>query len=142
IHIASLLHAHCIPIARSPHPHCTPTAHPLHLHCTPSAPPLHPHCTLDSVTARCEALSTLPELTLIYWLGNGSFVEKLPPAAAAREEPVREEPRGAGVMLRRDLRLEPFSAHHSRTTFSCVVLSPLGAHTTDLRWPPPAPARG
>lgn len=96
----------------------------------------------DSVTARCEALSTLPELTLIYWLGNGSFVEKLPPAAAAREEPVREEPRGAGVMLRRDLRLEPFSAHHSRTTFSCVVLSPLGAHTTDLRWPPPAPARG
>lgn len=43
----------------------------------------------DSVTARCEALSTLPELTLIYWLGNGSFVEKLPPAAAAREEPVR-----------------------------------------------------
>ncbi|KAM4684253.1 interleukin-18-binding protein isoform 2-T2 [Amazona ochrocephala] len=93
-------------------------------------------CAGDSVTARCEALSALPDLTLLYWLGNGSFVEQLPPAGAAQEGPVLEEPRGAGTLLRRDLRLEPFCARHSRTAFSCVVLSPLGARSADLRWPP------
>ncbi|KAM9019820.1 interleukin-18-binding protein isoform 1-T1 [Ara ararauna] len=102
-------------------------------------PPARPPRPGDSVTARCEALSTLPDLTLIYWLGNGSFVEQLPPAGAAQEGPVLEEPRGAGTLLRRDLRLEPFCARHSRTAFSCVVLSPLGARSADLRWPP---ARG
>ncbi|XP_062492577.1 interleukin-18-binding protein [Pezoporus occidentalis] len=97
----------------------------------------------ESVTARCEALSALPELTLLYWLGNGSFVERLPPAGAAREGPLREQPRGAGALLSRDLRLEPFGAQHARTAFRCVLLSPAGARSAHLRWPTaPAPARG
>ncbi|GAB0181056.1 hypothetical protein GRJ2_000570900 [Grus japonensis] len=39
----------------------------------------------ESVTVWCEAVSSLPELTLLYWLGNGSFVEKLHPDGAVRE---------------------------------------------------------
>lgn len=33
----------------------------------------------------CEAASDLPEFTLLYWLGNGSFVEKLHPDGAVSE---------------------------------------------------------
>ncbi|XP_061198573.1 interleukin-18-binding protein [Neopsephotus bourkii] len=97
-------------------------------------PPERPPRPGESVTARCEALSALPELSLLYWLGNGSFVEQLPPAGAAHEGPLREEPRGEGALLSRDLRLEPFCARHARTNFSCVLLSPLGARSAELRW--------
>ncbi|NXW52120.1 I18BP protein, partial [Nyctiprogne leucopyga] len=48
---------------------------------TPAEPP-RPG---DSVTVSCEAASGLPELTLLYWLGNGSFVEKLHPDGAVAE---------------------------------------------------------
>ncbi|XP_068251325.1 interleukin-18-binding protein [Nyctibius grandis] len=96
----------------------------------------------DSVTVSCEATSGLPELTLLYWLGNGSFVEKLHPDGAVREGTVLEEPRGAGVALRRDLHFSSLDACHLRTNFTCVVLSPLGVDTRELRWPPPAPGLG
>ncbi|KAF1506281.1 Interleukin-18-binding protein, partial [Eudyptula minor novaehollandiae] len=39
----------------------------------------------ESMTVSCEAVSGLPELTLLYWLGNGSFVEKLHPDGAVYE---------------------------------------------------------
>lgn len=48
---------------------------------TPTSPP----APGESVTVSCEAVSSLPELTLLYWLGNGSFVEKLHPDGAVRE---------------------------------------------------------
>ncbi|NWS63705.1 I18BP protein, partial [Chunga burmeisteri] len=47
----------------------------------PAEPP-HPG---ESVTVSCEAVSGLPEFTLLYWLGNGSFVEKLHLDGAVRE---------------------------------------------------------
>ncbi|NXF41173.1 I18BP protein, partial [Nyctibius bracteatus] len=47
--------------------------------------PAETPCLGDSVTVSCEATSGLPELTLLYWLGNGSFVEKLHPDGAVRE---------------------------------------------------------
>lgn len=43
----------------------------------------------ESVTVSCEALSELPELTLLYWLENGSFVESLHPDGAVREGTVQ-----------------------------------------------------
>ncbi|XP_053936714.1 interleukin-18-binding protein isoform X1 [Cuculus canorus] len=39
----------------------------------------------ESVNVSCEAVSGFPEFTLLYWLGNGSFVEKLHPDGAVRE---------------------------------------------------------
>lgn len=43
----------------------------------------------ESVTVSCEALSGLPELTLLYWLENGSFVESLHPDGAVHEGTVQ-----------------------------------------------------
>ncbi|NXC82477.1 I18BP protein, partial [Cercotrichas coryphoeus] len=46
-------------------------------------------CPGESVTVSCEAWSELPELTLLYWLENGSFVESLHPDGAVREGTVQ-----------------------------------------------------
>ncbi|XP_074906583.1 interleukin-18-binding protein [Buteo buteo] len=102
--------------------------------------PAEPPPPGERVTVSCEAVSGLPELTLLYWLGNGSFVEKLHPDGAVSEGTVLEEPQGSGVVLRRDLRFSSFGAQHLYTNFTCVVLSPLGVDTREVRWPPPAPA--
>uniref|UniRef100_A0A8B9R572 Ig-like domain-containing protein n=1 Tax=Anas platyrhynchos TaxID=8839 RepID=A0A8B9R572_ANAPL len=83
---------------------------------------------------------SLPEVTLLYWLGNGSFIEKLHPDGAVHEGMLLEEPRGSGVVLRRDLLFSSFSARDLRTNFTCVVLSPVGLDTRELRWGPPQPA--
>ncbi|XP_065509824.1 interleukin-18-binding protein [Caloenas nicobarica] len=91
-----------------------------------------------NVTVLCEAVSDLPEFTLLYWLGNGSFVEKLHPDGAVSEGTVLEEPRGSGVALLRNLHFSSFSAQHLRTNYTCVVLSPLGVDTKEVRWVPPA----
>ncbi|XP_038034782.2 interleukin-18-binding protein [Anas platyrhynchos] len=102
----------------------------------PAEPP-HLGC---SVKISCEAVSSLPEVTLLYWLGNGSFIEKLHPDGAVHEGMLLEEPRGSGVVLRRDLLFSSFSARDLRTNFTCVVLSPIGLDTRELRWGPPQPA--
>lgn len=52
----------------------------------------------------------------------------------------REEPRGSGVTLLRDLHFSSFSTQYLRTNYTCVVLSPLGMDTKAVRWVPPAPA--
>ncbi|XP_074716905.1 interleukin-18-binding protein [Strix uralensis] len=101
----------------------------------PTQPP-HPG---ESVRVWCEAASGLPELTLLYWLGNGSFIEKLHPDGAVCEGTVLEEPRGSGVTLRRDLRFSSFGARHLHTNFTCVVLSPLGVDTREVQWQTPTP---
>nr|XP_031361901.1 interleukin-18-binding protein [Lonchura striata domestica] len=89
----------------------------------------------ESVTVSCEALSELPELTLLYWLENGSFVESLHPDGAVREGTVQEERQGSGLTLRRDLHFSSFDNQHLHTNFTCVVLSPLGVDTREVRWP-------
>ncbi|XP_027592640.1 interleukin-18-binding protein [Pipra filicauda] len=94
----------------------------------------------ESVVVSCEATSGLPELTLLYWLGNGSFVESLYPDGAVHEGTVQEELRGSGAALRRDLHFSSFNTQHLLTNFTCVVLSPLGVDTREVRWPQPAPA--
>ncbi|XP_055658856.1 interleukin-18-binding protein [Falco peregrinus] len=102
----------------------------------PAEPP-HPG---ENVTISCEAVSGLPELTLLYWLGNSSFVEKLHPDGAVHEGMVLEEPQGSGVVLHRDLHFISFSVWHLHTNFTCVVLSPLGVDTREVQWLPLAPA--
>ncbi|XP_074006571.1 interleukin-18-binding protein-like [Numenius arquata] len=102
--------------------------------------PAEPPRLGEKVRVSCEAVSVLPELTLLYWLGNGSFLEKLYPDGAMYEGMVLEEPRGSGVTLRRDLHLDSFGSQHLHTNFTCVLLSPLGVATRDLRWLLPAPA--
>uniref|UniRef100_A0A493U3B6 Ig-like domain-containing protein n=1 Tax=Anas platyrhynchos platyrhynchos TaxID=8840 RepID=A0A493U3B6_ANAPP len=104
---------------------------------TPPVPAHFPPCAGCSVKISCEAVSSLPEVTLLYWLGNGSFIEKLSGPAGGADEglccsPRREEPRGSGVVLRRDLLFSSFSARDLRTNFTCVVLSPVGLDTREL----------
>ncbi|XP_054126397.1 interleukin-18-binding protein [Melozone crissalis] len=94
----------------------------------------------ESVTVSCEALSELPEMTLLYWLENGSFVESLHPDGAVREGTVQEELQGSGWALRRDLHFSSFNKQHLHTNFTCVVLSPLGADTREVQWLSQAPA--
>lgn len=58
---------------------------------TLAAPPTFTPCLAagENVTVSCEAWSELPELTLLYWLENGSFVESLHPDGAVREGTVQ-----------------------------------------------------
>ncbi|RMC11980.1 hypothetical protein DUI87_11113 [Hirundo rustica rustica] len=92
----------------------------------------------ESVTVSCEASSELPELTLLYWLENGFFVESLHPDGTVREGTVQEEPQGSELALHRDLHFSSFDSRHLHTNFTCVVLSPLGVDTRELQWPSPA----
>ncbi|CAM9602981.1 unnamed protein product [Bubo scandiacus] len=127
-----------------------PALNPHYLPAGPLAPParlllplicwaLASRCTGESVSVWCEAASGLPELTLLYWLGNGSFIEKLHPDGAVSEGTVLEEPQGSGVTLRRDLHFSSFGARHLHTNFTCVVLSPLGVDTQEVQWQTPTP---
>ncbi|XP_019381188.1 PREDICTED: interleukin-18-binding protein isoform X1 [Gavialis gangeticus] len=84
----------------------------------------------------CEAKSAFPDMTLMYWLANRSFVEKLYPDGAVQEGAVQKEPVGTGVMLRRELRFKAFSEQDLSTWFMCVVKSPAGLATTTLQWQP------
>ncbi|XP_015481809.1 interleukin-18-binding protein isoform X2 [Parus major] len=86
----------------------------------------------ESVTVSCEALSGLPESTLLYWLENGFFVESLHPDGAVREGTVQEELQASGLALHRDLHFSSFNEQHLHTNFTCVVLSPLGVDTREV----------
>ncbi|XP_031456970.1 interleukin-18-binding protein isoform X2 [Phasianus colchicus] len=99
---------------------------------TPAQPPQMG----SKVSVSCEAESAHPDLTLLYWLGNGSFVEQLQPNV--REGAVREEERGSLVTLRRDLHFNSFSFQDLRTNFTCVLLSPFGVDVRELKWATPS----
>ncbi|XP_066196686.1 interleukin-18-binding protein [Sylvia atricapilla] len=97
----------------------------------------------ESVTVSCEALSALPEFTLLYWLENGFFVESLHPDGAVREGTVQEGLQDSGGRtLHRDLHFSSFDNRYLHTNFTCVVLSPLGVDSREVRWPSPAPVTG
>lgn len=44
------------------------------------------------------------------------------------------------MTLRRDLHFDSFGTRHLRTNFTCVVLSPIGVDTREVRWLLPAPS--
>ncbi|XP_015707963.1 interleukin-18-binding protein [Coturnix japonica] len=91
----------------------------------------------SNVSVSCEAESAHPELTLLYWLGNGSFVEQLQPDVL--EGALREETRGSLLTLRRDLSFTSFSFQDLNTNFTCVLLSPDGFDIEELKWAPSDP---
>lgn len=99
--------------------------------------PAQPPQMGSNVSVSCEAESAHPELTLLYWLGNGSFVEQLQPDVL--EGAVREETRGSLLTLRRDLSFTSFSFQDLNTNFTCVLLSPDGFDIEELKWAPSDP---
>ncbi|KYO49165.1 interleukin-18-binding protein [Alligator mississippiensis] len=84
----------------------------------------------------CEAKSAFRDMTIMYWLANLSFVEKLYPNGAVQEGAVRKEPTGTGVVMQRELRFKAFSNKDLNTHFMCVVKNPAGVATTTLQWQP------
>ncbi|XP_048807835.1 interleukin-18-binding protein isoform X2 [Lagopus muta] len=102
--------------------------------------PAQPPQMGSNVSVSCEAESAHPELTLLYWLANGSFVEQLQPNV--REGAVREEERGSLVILRRDLHFNSFSFQDLRTNFTCMLLSPFGVDVREMKWAPPSDEGG
>lgn len=75
-----------------------------------------------TLTLSCTACSRFPHFSILYWLGNGSFIEHLP--GRPREGSTRRERRGAHTQLQRALVLEELSPTLRNTNFSCVFVDP------------------
>ncbi|KAI5943933.1 interleukin-18-binding protein isoform X1 [Manis javanica] len=74
-----------------------------------------------TLTLSCTACSRFP-FSILYWLGNGSFIEHLP--GRLREGATSRERRGASTWLQRALVLEQLSPALRSTNFSCVFTDP------------------
>ncbi|XP_043337178.1 interleukin-18-binding protein isoform X1 [Cervus elaphus] len=75
-----------------------------------------------TLTLSCTACSRFPHFSILYWLGNGSFIEHLP--GRLREGSTRREYRGKWTQLWRPLVLEELSPALRDTNFSCVLMDP------------------
>ncbi|XP_019481186.1 PREDICTED: interleukin-18-binding protein isoform X2 [Hipposideros armiger] len=75
-----------------------------------------------TLTLSCTACSRFPHFSILYWLGNGSFIEHLP--GRLQESSTRRERRGASTQLWRDLMLAELSPTLRSTNFSCVFADP------------------
>ncbi|XP_042543347.1 interleukin-18-binding protein isoform X2 [Dipodomys spectabilis] len=75
-----------------------------------------------SLTLSCTACSRFPHFSILYWLGNGSFIEYLP--GQMREGSTSYEHRRTSTQLQRDLVLEELSPTLQSTNFSCVFADP------------------
>ncbi|KAK2488614.1 hypothetical protein MC885_008004 [Smutsia gigantea] len=74
-----------------------------------------------TLTLSCTACSRFP-FSILYWLGNGSFIEHLP--GRLWEGATSRERRGASTWLQRALVLEQLSPALRSTNFSCVFTDP------------------
>ncbi|XP_039107961.1 interleukin-18-binding protein isoform X1 [Hyaena hyaena] len=74
------------------------------------------------LTLSCTACSRFPHFSILYWLGNGSFIEHLP--GRLREGSIRREHQGARTQLQTALVVEELSPALSNTNFSCVFADP------------------
>ncbi|XP_052508294.1 RING finger protein 121-like isoform X2 [Budorcas taxicolor] len=75
-----------------------------------------------TLTLSCTACSRFPHYSILYWLGNGSFIEHLP--GRLWEGSTRREYRGKWTQLWRPLVLEELSPTLRDTNFSCVFTDP------------------
>uniref|UniRef100_A0AC11CVP8 Uncharacterized protein n=1 Tax=Ovis aries TaxID=9940 RepID=A0AC11CVP8_SHEEP len=75
-----------------------------------------------TLTLSCTACSRFPHYSILYWLGNGSFIEHLP--GQLWEGSTRREYRGKWTQLWRPLVLEELSPTLRNTNFSCVFTDP------------------
>ncbi|XP_005292241.2 interleukin-18-binding protein [Chrysemys picta bellii] len=89
----------------------------------------------------CQAQSSFPRMTLIYWLANGSFVEDRYPDGAVSKGDVVRELRGTKVLLTRELHFRSFSWRDWSTSFLCMVRNPAGLEKVLVHWDPKRPAQ-
>nr|AAF72102.1 interleukin 18 binding protein [Rattus norvegicus] len=75
-----------------------------------------------TLTLSCTACSRFPNFSILYWLGNGSFIEHLP--GRLREGHTSREQRNASTWLHRALVLEELSPSLLSTNFSCLFVDP------------------
>ncbi|XP_047371931.1 interleukin-18-binding protein isoform X2 [Sciurus carolinensis] len=75
-----------------------------------------------TLTFSCTACSRFPHFSILYWMGNGSFIEHLP--GRLREGSTRREPGSTSTRLSRSLVLEELSPALRSTNFSCVYVDP------------------
>ncbi|XP_044521909.1 interleukin-18-binding protein isoform X2 [Gracilinanus agilis] len=74
------------------------------------------------LTLTCTGCSPFPHSSIMYWLGNGSFIEDLP--GALLEGTTWRQPQSHVTWLHRDLVLEESSPSLIATNFSCVLVDP------------------
>ncbi|XP_051005070.1 interleukin-18-binding protein [Acomys russatus] len=75
-----------------------------------------------TLTLSCTACSRFPYFSILYWLGNGSFIEHLP--GRLREGHTSREHRNTSTWLQRALVLEELSPSLWSTNFSCLFVDP------------------
>ncbi|XP_036924576.1 interleukin-18-binding protein [Sturnira hondurensis] len=75
-----------------------------------------------TLTLSCTAYSCFHHFSILYWLGNGSFIEHLP--GRLREGSTSWEHRGTRTQLWKALVLEELSPALRSTNFSCVFTDP------------------
>ncbi|CAO2582354.1 Interleukin-18-binding protein, partial [Lemmus lemmus] len=75
-----------------------------------------------TLTLSCTACSRFPYFSILYWLGNGSFIEHLP--GRLREGHTSREHRNTSTWLQRALVLEELSPTLRSTNFSCLFVDP------------------
>uniref|UniRef100_G1PZ68 Interleukin 18 binding protein n=3 Tax=Myotis lucifugus TaxID=59463 RepID=G1PZ68_MYOLU len=75
-----------------------------------------------TLTLSCTACSRFHHFSILYWLGNGSFIEHLPDRL--QEGDTSWEHRGASTQLKKALVLEELSPVLRNTNFSCVFTDP------------------
>ncbi|XP_045037730.2 interleukin-18-binding protein isoform X2 [Desmodus rotundus] len=75
-----------------------------------------------TLTLSCTAYSRFHHFSILYWLGNGSFIEHLP--GRLWEGSTRWERRGTSTQLWKALVLEELSPALRNTNFSCVFTDP------------------
>ncbi|XP_076969837.1 LOW QUALITY PROTEIN: interleukin-18-binding protein [Tamandua tetradactyla] len=104
----------------------------------PSPPPMAPAATRcpilsmtwpevevplnGTLTLFCTGCSRFPHFSILYWLGNGSFIEHLP--GRLREGSTSWERGSTSTQLWRALVLEELSPALRSTNFSCVLVDP------------------
>nr|XP_012312311.1 interleukin-18-binding protein isoform X2 [Aotus nancymaae]XP_012312312.1 interleukin-18-binding protein isoform X2 [Aotus nancymaae] len=74
-----------------------------------------------TLTLSCTACSRFPHFSILYWLGNGSFIEHLP---GLWEGSTSWERGSTGTQLSRTLVLEQLTPALHGTNFSCVLVDP------------------
>uniref|UniRef100_A0A8C0XT30 Ig-like domain-containing protein n=1 Tax=Castor canadensis TaxID=51338 RepID=A0A8C0XT30_CASCN len=74
-----------------------------------------------TLTLSCTACSRFP-FSILYWLGNGSFIEHL--SGRLRENSTSRKRGSTGIQLWRALVLEELSPTLRSTNFSCVFVDP------------------
>ncbi|XP_075827797.1 interleukin-18-binding protein isoform X1 [Microtus pennsylvanicus] len=122
VHVVILARGTCAPRTKDPCSSWSPAGPPqrypaLHVIWPEEEVPLN-----GTLTLSCAACSRFPYLSILYWLGNGSFIEHLP--GRLREGHTSREHRNTSTWLRRALVLEELSPTLRSTNFSCLFVDP------------------